>query len=143
VAENAVESGLIIIDEVQDDLAIVHVAGPLTFPDAVTLTGVVKSVLNRPPAVLLLDLTEIEEIDATGVAVLVGVGGDLKDARKEVRVIVSDPRVRHRLPYTLGLRKVFTSQDEAIRFTHGSRAAGSESRRTVVPAWSAPTGANG
>lgn len=116
---DAFDSGLIVSQEVNDEWAIVHVTGPLTFPDAVTLTGVVASVLEQPPVVLLLDLTSVGEVDATGVAVLVGVGRDLKDAGKQVRVIVSDSRVRNRLPYTLGLRKVFTSIDEAIHFTPG------------------------
>lgn len=109
-------SELVVLDAVHDDIAFVQVDGPLTFPDAVTLSGVVRSLLAQPSQLLLLDLTGVGKIDATGVAVLVGVGGDLKDAGKEVRIIVSDPRVRQRLPYTLGLRKVFTSVDEAIRF---------------------------
>lgn len=111
------DSGLRVTHRVQKESAIVHVSGPLTFPDAVGLTGVIKSLIAEQIPLLLLDLTDIAEVDGTGLAVLIGVGGDLKNAAAQVRVIAPDPRLRHRLPYTLGLRKVFTSVDEALQFT--------------------------
>lgn len=112
----AFDSGLVITHEVTESWAIVHVDGPLTFPDAVALSHVIKDLVERSPDLLFLDLIEVGKIDATGVGVLVGAGGDLKDSGKQVRVIVADPRVRHRLPYSLGLRKVFTSLQEAMAF---------------------------
>lgn len=110
------DSGLVITREITDEWAIVHVSGPLEFPDAVALTHVIKDLIEWSPQVLLLDLIEVGKIDATGVGVLVGVGGDLKDSGKQVRVIVADPRFRHSLPFTLGLCKIFTSVQEAKEF---------------------------
>lgn len=96
--------------------AIVRISGPLEFPDAVAVSGVIRHVVEQQPPVVLLDLTEIERVDATGVAVLVGIGGDLKTAGIQVRVVAADPRIRHRLPYTLGLRKVFPTVEEAMNY---------------------------
>ena len=109
------DTGLQITHETFDESAIVHVSGPLQFPDAVALSRHMNRVIERRPPVVLFDLTHMTEVDSTGVAVLVGVGGDLKQAGIQVRVVASDPRIRHRLPYTLGLRKVFPSLTEALR----------------------------
>jgi anti-anti-sigma factor len=108
--------GLHVEHHMSDASAMVQIGGPLTFPDAVAVSGVVKHVIEHHPPVVLLDLTELQHVDATGVAVLVGIGGDLKKAQIQVRVIAADPRIRHRLPYTLGLRKVFATIEEALRY---------------------------
>lgn len=107
--------GLQVSHRVSDTCATVRIGGPLTFPDAVAVSGVIKHVIEHQPPLVLLDLTDIENVDATGIAVLVGVGGDLKGAGIQVRVVASDPRIRHRLPYTLGLRKVFPTIEDALR----------------------------
>jgi len=106
--------GLQVRQRVGKDRAIISVGGPLKFPDAVHLTAAIKQVIKQHPPVVLLDLTHLEGVDATGVAVLVGIGGDLKTAGIQARIIASDPLIRHRLPYTLGLRRVFTSVEDAI-----------------------------
>ena len=108
--------GLQVSHQVSDTSATVRICGPLTFPDAVALSGVMKHVIEHQPPFVLLDLTDIGNVDATGIAVLVGVGGDLKSAGIQVRVIAADPRIRHRLPYTLGLRKVFPTIEDALRY---------------------------
>lgn len=108
--------GLQVEHHVGDTSAIVLIGGPLTFPDAVAVSGVVKHVIEQQPSVVLLDLTHMQNVDGTGVAVLVGIGGDLKKADIQVRVIAADPRIRHRLPYTLGLRKIFPTRDDALRY---------------------------
>jgi anti-anti-sigma factor len=100
--------------QVSDTYATVRIGGPLVFPGAVAVSRAVKQVIEQQPPLVLLDLTGIENVDATGVAVLVGVGGDLKSAGIQVRVIAADPRIRHRLPYTLGLRKVFPTIEDAL-----------------------------
>lgn len=110
------ESGLQVAHQIRVESALVRVSGPLTFPDAVGVAGVMKHVIEQDPHLVLLDLTHIAQVDATGVAVLVGMGGDLKSAGIQVRVIASDPRIRHRLPYTLGLRKIFATEEEARLF---------------------------
>ena len=106
--------GLQVAHDVSEASAIVRISGPLTFPDAVVVTGVIKHVIELHPPLVLLDLTDTQRVDATGIAVLVGVGGDLKNAGILVRVIAADPRIRHRLPYTLGLRKIFPTAEEAL-----------------------------
>lgn len=108
--------GLQVAHHVSEDSATVQIGGPLTFPDAVVVSGVIKHVIEQKPPVVLLDLTDMQGVDSTGIAVLVGIGGDLKDAEIQVRVIAADPRIRHRLPYTLGLRKIFPTVEEALRF---------------------------
>jgi anti-anti-sigma factor len=108
--------GLCVEHHLQDASATVRISGPLDFPDAVAVSKIMKHVIEQRPPVVLLDLTNIETVDATGVAVLVGIGGDLKEAGIQVRVIASDPRIRHRLPYTLGLRKVFPTLEDALRY---------------------------
>jgi anti-anti-sigma factor len=108
------DSGLQVAHHITDASSIVSVTGPLNFPDAVRVTGVMKHVIEHQPTLVLLDLTHIEDVDATGVAVLVGIGGDLKDAGIQVRIIAADPRIRHRLPYTLGLRTIFPSVADAL-----------------------------
>jgi hypothetical protein len=60
-------------------------------------------------------LLRAHDVAATGIAVLVGIGGDLKNAGIQVRVIAADARIPHRLPYTLGLRKIFPSLEDALR----------------------------
>jgi anti-anti-sigma factor len=109
-------TGLHVAHELFGATATIRIGGPLTFPDAVAATGVVKHVVEQSPSLVLLDLTEVAHVDATGVAVLVGIGGDLKQAGIEVRVVAADPRIRHRLPYTLGLRKVFATVEAALRY---------------------------
>lgn len=108
--------GLQVEHHVSESSATVQIGGPLTFPDAVAVSGVIKHVIEQQPSLVLLDLTSMQNVDATGIAVLVGVGGDLKDADIQVRVIAADPRIRHRLPYTLGLRKVFPTVEDALRY---------------------------
>jgi len=108
--------GLQVGHHVSDDSATVRIRGPLTFPDAVAVSGVIKHVIEQRPVLVMLDLTGMQAVDATGVAVLVGIGGDLKNADIQVRVIADDPRIRHRLPYTLGLRKVFSTMEDAQRY---------------------------
>ncbi len=108
--------GLQVAHHLRATSATVRISGPLEFPDAVAVSGVIRHVIEQQPPVVLLDLTGIERVDATGVAVLVGIGGDLKAARIQVRVVAADPRIRHRLPYTLGLRKVFPTVEAALSY---------------------------
>jgi anti-anti-sigma factor len=108
--------GLQVEHHVSGTSATVLIGGPLTFPDAVAVVGVIKHIIEQQPSLVLLDLTHMQKVDGTGVAVLVGIGGDLKDADIQVRVVAADPRIRHRLPYTLGLRKVFATADDALRY---------------------------
>jgi anti-anti-sigma factor len=108
--------GLQLAHHMHDTSAIVRISGPLVFPEAVSVSEGMKLVIEQQPPVVLLDLTDIERVDATGVAVLVAIGGDLKDAGIQVRVVAADPRIRHRLPYTLGLRKVFPTVEEAMEY---------------------------
>ncbi|MEP6817178.1 MAG: STAS domain-containing protein [Marmoricola sp.] len=110
------DSGPEVAYQIHEESATVSVSGPLKFPDAVGVSGVMKHVIEQLKPLVLLDLRDIEGVDATGVAVLVGIGGDLKSAGIQVRIVASDPRIRHRLPYTLGLRKVFPSVAEALAF---------------------------
>jgi len=112
----AFPGGLQVDHHVSDTSATVQVGGPLTFPDAVAVLGVIKHVIEQQPSLVLLDLTDVQDVDSTGIAVLVGIGGDLKNADIQVRVIAADPRIRHRLPYTLGLRKIFPTVEEALRY---------------------------
>lgn len=109
-------SGLEVERHLSNDAAMVRICGTLTFPDAVGATEVMKHVIEQHPPVVLLDLTDLTTVDATGLAVLVGMGGDLKNAGIQVRVVASDPRLRHRLPYTLGLRNVFPTVEEALTY---------------------------
>jgi anti-anti-sigma factor len=108
--------GLRVEHHVSDDSATVTIGGPLDFPDAVAVSGIIKHIIEYQPSQVLLDLTDMEHVDGTGIAVLVGIGGDLKNADIQVSVIAADPRIRHRLPYTLGLRKIFSTVDEARRY---------------------------
>jgi anti-anti-sigma factor len=108
--------GLQVEHHVSESSTTVQIGGPLTFPDAVAVSGVIKHVIELGPSVVLLDLTDMQEVDGTGIAVLVGIGGDLKNAGVQVRVIAADPRIRHRLPYTLGLRKIFPTVEAALRY---------------------------
>jgi len=108
--------GLQVEHHVSDSSATVQIGGPLTFPDAVAVSGVIKHIIELGPSVVLLDLTDMQAVDGTGIAVLVGIGGDLKNADVQVRVIAADPRIRHRLPYTLGLRKIFPTVEAARRY---------------------------
>ena len=108
--------GLQVEHHISDSSATVQIRGPLTFPEAVEVSGVIKHIIEKRPSLVLLDLTDMQEVDATGIAVLVGIGGDLKQADMQVRIIASDPRIRHRLPYTLGLRKIFPTVEEALRY---------------------------
>lgn len=108
--------GLQVEHHVSETSATVQIGGPLTFPDAVAVSGVVRHIIEQQPPLVLLDLTDMQTVDATGVAVLIGIGGDLKHADIQVRVIAADPRIRHRLPYTLGLRGIFPTVEAALRY---------------------------
>ena len=113
--------GLQVEHHVSDDAATVQIRGPLIFPEAVAVSRVIKHVIELHPSVVLLNLTDMHKVDATGIAVLVGVGGDLKTANIQVRVVAADPGIRHRLPYTLGLRKIFPTVEEALRHEPGDK----------------------
>ncbi len=108
--------GLQVEHHVSENSTTVQIGGPLNFPDAVAVSGVIKHIIEQQPSLVLLDLTDMQNVDATGIAVLIGIGGDLKDADIQVRVIAADPRIRHRLPYTLGLRKIFPTFEEALSY---------------------------
>lgn len=101
---------------VSDASATLRIEGPLTFPGAVDVFRVIRHVIEQQPPFVILDLTNMRDVDATGVAVLVGIGGDLKSAGIQVRVVVADPHIRHRLPYTLGLRKVFPTIEDSLLY---------------------------
>lgn len=87
------DSGLHLSQETFGESAIVRVSGPLQFPDAVSLHGHINRIIARRPLVVLVDLTNMVDVDSTGVAVLVGAGGDLKDAGIQVRS--SRPTLRY------------------------------------------------
>lgn len=110
------DTGLQVEKQIRSDSAIVRVSGPMTFPAAVHVFGVIKQVIEQRPPVVMIDLSGLETVDATGIAVLVGIGGDLKTVGIQVRIVAPDPRIRHRLPYTRGLRKVFPSVEEALQY---------------------------
>lgn len=112
----ALDGGLVVEHRLAGDTAVVRVGGPLTFPDAVAVSRVIKHVVERQPPVVILDLTDTHHVDATGIAVLVGIGGDLKHAGIQVRIVAADPGIKKRLPYTLGLRKIFPTVEQALRY---------------------------
>lgn len=95
---------------------VVSVSGALSFPDAVQLTHAVEQVISQGAgAVTVLDLTALDAAtDHTGIAVLVAAARDLKAAGSQVRVVTADRAIRARLPYTLGLRRLFGTRGEAL-----------------------------
>lgn len=96
---------------------VVSVSGSLTFPAAVQLTRTVAHLIGQGVvAVTVLDLAALDDADHTGVAVLVAAARDLKAAGSQVRVVTADRAILARLPYTLGLRRVFSSRAEALSF---------------------------
>lgn len=97
---------------------VVSVSGALRFPSAVQLTHAVERLIGQGVgAVTVLDLTALDDgLDHTGIAVLVAAARDLKAAGSQVRVVTADRAVLARLPYTLGLRRLFVSRGEALDF---------------------------
>jgi len=115
--QNAASARLHIEHHMAEDAQVVRVSGTLRFPAAVQLTRAVKSILDQEVTeVTVLDLGDLDEIDHTGIAVLVAVGRDLKAAGSQVRVVTADQAILRRLPYTLGLRRTFGSLPEARSF---------------------------
>ena len=115
--QNAASAGLQIEHDRAEGALIVRVSGALRFPAAVELTRAVESLLDQGvPGVTVLDLGDLDEVDHTGIAVLVAVGRDLKAAASQVRVVTADRALLGRLPYTLGLRRTFGSLPEALSF---------------------------
>ena len=51
--------------------AVLHVGGRLDLPSAAELRSAIDAELDRRPARLVLDLTEVEFLDSTGLGVLV------------------------------------------------------------------------
>jgi len=110
-------AGLHIEHDRTEDALIVRVSGALRFPAAVELTRSVESLLDQGATeVTVLDLSQLTDVDHTGIAVLVAVGRDLKAAGSQVRVATADRSILGRLPYTLGLRRTFGSLAEALSF---------------------------
>ena len=113
--QDAVSAGPHIDHDLAAGALIVRVSGALRFPAAVELTRAVKSLLDQGATeVTVLDLADLDEIDHTGVAVLVAVGRDLKAAGSQVRVVTAGRALLGQLPYTLGLRRTFGSLAEAL-----------------------------
>jgi anti-anti-sigma factor len=116
-SDQAASTGLHIEQHWAEGALIVRVSGVLRFPEAVELTCAVESVLDQGVTeVTVLDLGHLDEVDHTGIAVLVAVGRDLKAAGSQVRVVTADRTLLGRLPYTLGLRRTFGSLPEALSF---------------------------
>jgi ABC-type transporter Mla MlaB component len=89
----------------------------LRFPEAVQLTRAAKNLFEQGVTeVTVLDLSALDDVDHTGIAVLVSVGRDLKAAGSQVRIVAADRALVVRLPYTLGLRRVFASAADALSF---------------------------
>ncbi len=95
---------------------VVSVSGALKFPAAVQLTHAVEQLITEGVgAVTVLDLTALDNgTDHTGIAVLVAAARDLKAAGSQVRVVTADRAILARLPYTLGLRRLFRSRADAL-----------------------------
>ena len=115
--QNVASAGLHIEHDRAEGALIVRVSGALRFPAAVELTRAVESLLGQGVTeVTVLDLSQLTDVDHTGIAVLVAVGRDLKAAGSQVRVVTADRSILGRLPYTLGLRRTFGSLAEALSF---------------------------
>lgn len=115
--QNVASAGLHIEHDRAEGALIVRVSGALRFPAAVQLTRAVESLLDQGVSeVTVLDLSQLTDVDHTGIAVLVAVGRDLKAAGSQVRVATADRSILGRLPYTLGLRRTFGNLTEALSF---------------------------
>jgi anti-anti-sigma factor len=115
--DKAASAGLHIEHDRAEGALIVRVSGALRFPAAVELIRAVEPLLDHGVAeVTVLDLGDLDEVDHTGIAVLVAVGRDFKASGSQVRVVTADRALLGRLPYTLGLRRTFGSLPEALSF---------------------------
>jgi anti-anti-sigma factor len=103
-----------------ESATIVRVSGALRFPAAVQLTRAAKDLFEQGVSeVTVLDLSDLDDMDHTGIAVLVGVGRDLKAEGSQVRIVTADRALLARLPYTLGLRRLCASTAKALSFNEG------------------------
>ena len=115
--DDATPAGLRVENDRVEGALIVRVSGALRYPGAVELTHAIEALLEHAVSdVTVLDLSDLTEIDHTGIAMLVAVGRDLKAAGSQVRVVSADRAFLGRLPYTLGLRRTFGSLHEALSF---------------------------
>lgn len=110
--------GLDIAFGLTDGAMVVRVCGALRFPAAVQLTTATKAHFEHGVTeVTVLDLSALDDMDHTGVAVLVAVARDLKAAGSQVRIVAANRAITARLPYTLGLRRIFATTEDALTST--------------------------
>jgi anti-anti-sigma factor len=98
------------LDEPQDDAIVVTIGGELEYGTAGQLRSLLLDLSRQSPGVLVLDMSDVEFLDSTGISLLIQAEQrfDAQGARFVLRGV--PPRVARVLEVT-GVAQVFTVED--------------------------------
>jgi anti-sigma B factor antagonist len=98
------------------DVAIVAVVGELDISTAPELRGALVDAAAADPSHVVVDLTELEFLDSTGLGVIIGAFGRAKEAAGTLRVVCPQERFRRlfRITGLDGLMPVDESLEAAM-----------------------------
>jgi anti-sigma B factor antagonist len=104
-----------IVDEVQDDVPIITIAGEIDASNARDIGDRMRAALSNHGKALVVDLTPTTYIDSAGINVLFRLGGELRERQQELHVVVAPASPIARMLAIVGL-------DRAVP-TYPTRAA--------------------
>ena len=102
--------GFGISEQRNDGLSIIAPHGEIDVATAPGLQDYLNKVIGRGGGPVVVDLTAVTFIDSTGLGVLIGAQKYCDEAVRELRIVVTDPRIRKVFEIT-GLTHHFAMHD--------------------------------
>lgn len=94
----------------RDGVSVIAPYGEIDVATAPGLRDHLDKVIRRESGPVVVDLTSVTFIDSTGLGVLIGAQKRCDEAEREMRVVVSEPRIRKVFEIT-GLTDYFAMHD--------------------------------
>jgi anti-sigma B factor antagonist len=99
-----------------DDGAVVHVSGEVDLATCPQLRDVLAELVDRGVHHLIVDLDQVTFLDSSGIGVLIGVLGRIREHGGSLRLTAPSPHVRRVLELTgiTALLPTYATLDEAV-----------------------------
>jgi len=105
-----------VVDDARDGVTVVAVSGEVDVATAPALRERLNQVIERDQGPVVVDLLQVSFIDSTGLGVLVGALKRCREADRDLRVVVAEPRIQKVFDIT-GLTALFSLHDTVAAAT--------------------------